>query len=218
MNVSHEMDGNLNNFIRNVIRYAWVWYCYVTEWHAYDFVVKDFVIKKGHYLCQTLYINKLVFFIKRAKSQLCVHGKYTTVASCTELTPCRRRRAEASLSFKHAPVIPRPDMVQRNMESWPWTLRPVKWPCSLSCCLAPTTGVTELHSIQGLSSPAPPCTLRWPVPSAAWNPSWALSGVLAHCQTSPGCCLISHWLSRCRGTTFYSFFKIVSYVLFKCVC
>ena len=24
---------------------------YVTELHAYDFVIKDFVIKKGHYLC-----------------------------------------------------------------------------------------------------------------------------------------------------------------------
>ena len=25
---------------------AWVWYCYVTGLHAYDFVIKDFVIKK----------------------------------------------------------------------------------------------------------------------------------------------------------------------------
>ena len=23
--------------------------------HAYDFVIKDFVIEKGHYFCQTLY-------------------------------------------------------------------------------------------------------------------------------------------------------------------
>ena len=29
---------------------------YVTELHAYDFVIKDFVIKKRHYLCHTLYI------------------------------------------------------------------------------------------------------------------------------------------------------------------
>ena len=27
----------------------------VTVLHAYDFVIKDFVIKKGHYLCRTLY-------------------------------------------------------------------------------------------------------------------------------------------------------------------
>ena len=26
---------------------AWVWYYYVTELHAYDFVIEDFVIKKG---------------------------------------------------------------------------------------------------------------------------------------------------------------------------
>ena len=26
----------------------------VTELHGYDFVIKDFVIKKGRYLCQTL--------------------------------------------------------------------------------------------------------------------------------------------------------------------
>ena len=31
------------------------WY-YVTELHAYDFVIKIFVINKGCYLCQTLYI------------------------------------------------------------------------------------------------------------------------------------------------------------------
>ena len=31
-------------------------YCYVTEWHAYDFVIKDFIIKKGHYLCRTPYV------------------------------------------------------------------------------------------------------------------------------------------------------------------
>ena len=28
----------------------------VTELHTYDSVIKDFVIKKGCYLCQTLYI------------------------------------------------------------------------------------------------------------------------------------------------------------------
>ena len=26
--------------------YAWVWYCYVTELHAYDVVIKYFVIKR----------------------------------------------------------------------------------------------------------------------------------------------------------------------------
>ena len=29
---------------------------YVTKLHAYYFVIKDFIIKKGSYLCQTLYI------------------------------------------------------------------------------------------------------------------------------------------------------------------
>ena len=33
----------------------------VTALNTYDFVIKDFVIKKGgHYLCQTLYIQKLI--------------------------------------------------------------------------------------------------------------------------------------------------------------
>ena len=31
-----------------------MWYCYITELHAYDFVIKDFVIKKECYLRQTL--------------------------------------------------------------------------------------------------------------------------------------------------------------------
>ena len=31
---------------------------YVTEFHAYDFVIKGFyVIKQGRYLCQTLYLH-----------------------------------------------------------------------------------------------------------------------------------------------------------------
>ena len=33
----------------------------VTVLHAYDFVIKDFVIKKGHYLCRTLYIATWFF-------------------------------------------------------------------------------------------------------------------------------------------------------------
>ena len=32
-------------------------YCYVTELHAYDFARKDFVIKQGRSLCQTLPIH-----------------------------------------------------------------------------------------------------------------------------------------------------------------
>ncbi|KAF6125488.1 hypothetical protein HJG60_009923 [Phyllostomus discolor] len=31
-------------------------YCSVTESHAYAFVVKDFVIERGRYLCRTLYL------------------------------------------------------------------------------------------------------------------------------------------------------------------
>ena len=38
----------------------------VTELHAYDFVIKDFVIKKGHYLCWTCVFNILI----------CVHIYY----------------------------------------------------------------------------------------------------------------------------------------------
>ena len=34
--------------------------CYVTELHAYDFVIKDFVIIEGRYLCQTLYFRVAV--------------------------------------------------------------------------------------------------------------------------------------------------------------
>ena len=33
---------------------AWVWYGYVTELHAYDFVIKDFIIRWGCYLCRIL--------------------------------------------------------------------------------------------------------------------------------------------------------------------
>ena len=33
----------------------------VTEFHAYDFVIKDFVIKKGCYLCWTLYFGQPIF-------------------------------------------------------------------------------------------------------------------------------------------------------------
>ena len=31
--------------------------CYVTESHAYDFVIKDFMIKEGRYLCPTLHAS-----------------------------------------------------------------------------------------------------------------------------------------------------------------
>ena len=39
-----------------------MWYCYVTELQAYAFVKKDFIIKKGHDLCQTLYIRDASVF------------------------------------------------------------------------------------------------------------------------------------------------------------
>lgn len=159
-------------------------------------------------------IYKLGFFIKRAKSQWCMCGKHTTVAFCTELTACRSKRAEARLSFKHAPVS-YPKTRHRELAL---NGQPVKWPCSHSCCLAPATEASELQPLQGLSSPAPPSTLRGPVPSPPCSPWWAPSGILAHHQTSCGLCLISYWLCRCRGTTVYSFFKTVCYVLFKCVC
>ena len=31
---------------------------YVTELYAYDFVIKDFIMERGHYLCWTLYLQK----------------------------------------------------------------------------------------------------------------------------------------------------------------
>ena len=37
-----------------------VWYCDVTELHAYDFVIKDSVIKQGLSLCRTLQSNRLL--------------------------------------------------------------------------------------------------------------------------------------------------------------
>ena len=66
-----------------------VWYCYVTELHAYHFVIKDCVIKRGHYLCQTLYIffvkpNKIILFGRKWKNipnqseiRTCVCPPYT---------------------------------------------------------------------------------------------------------------------------------------------
>ena len=46
MNVSHKMDSNLN--ISPKMSYG-VLECdnVVTEWHAYDFVIKDFYVIKG---------------------------------------------------------------------------------------------------------------------------------------------------------------------------
>ena len=35
------------HFTESVICCAWVWYCYVTELHANDFIIKGFVIKGG---------------------------------------------------------------------------------------------------------------------------------------------------------------------------
>ena len=58
MNVSHKMDSNSN--ISPKISYGVLESeIVVTELHACDFVIKDFVIKKGCYLGQTLYkINR----------------------------------------------------------------------------------------------------------------------------------------------------------------
>ena len=32
--------------------------CYATELHGFDFVIKEFVINTGRYLCQTLYVKR----------------------------------------------------------------------------------------------------------------------------------------------------------------
>ena len=56
VNVSRKMGSNLN--ISPKMSYG-VLECdivIVTELCAYDFVIKDFIIKKGHYLCQALYM------------------------------------------------------------------------------------------------------------------------------------------------------------------
>ena len=42
---------------------------YVTELHAYGFVIKHFVIRKGHYLCWTLYIYKCISTCMGTKQQ-----------------------------------------------------------------------------------------------------------------------------------------------------
>ena len=55
--IIHSFNGNVS---KSVICCAWVWYCYVTKVYAYDFAIKDSVIRQGHYLCQTLYIY--IFF------------------------------------------------------------------------------------------------------------------------------------------------------------
>lgn len=161
----------------------------------------------------------LGFSIKRANSLLCVQGKYTTVVSHTELTPCRSRKAEARLSFKYARLSE--DLAwcggtNGHMESWPCIPRPVKWPYTTPAAWATATQAPVLQSIQGPSSPAPPTTPRGPVPSPSQSPWCALSGILAHCQTSPGLYLTSYWLSRCRGPLFIPFLRLY-YTLFKCV-
>ena len=53
VNVLQEMGSNLNIHLKCHM-VSWVWYSYVTELHAYDFIIKDFVIKSGLYLCWTL--------------------------------------------------------------------------------------------------------------------------------------------------------------------
>ena len=49
----------------------WCWH--VTEWHAYDFVIKDLITKKGRYLCQTLYS---IYLIKFVKTQMDFTGQF----------------------------------------------------------------------------------------------------------------------------------------------
>ena len=46
-----------------VIWCAWVWYCYVTEVHAYDFVIKDFIIKRS-VICTAFCIEEVWKFIR----------------------------------------------------------------------------------------------------------------------------------------------------------
>ena len=53
------MDSNLN--ISPKMSYGVFEHDYVIL-HAYDFVIKDFVIKRGHYFFQTLY-NDLLFLL-----------------------------------------------------------------------------------------------------------------------------------------------------------
>ena len=54
--MSHEMDRNLN--ISPKMSYG-VLECNisVTELHAYDFAIEDFVIHQEHYLCRALYLS-----------------------------------------------------------------------------------------------------------------------------------------------------------------
>ena len=58
------------HFTKNVIWCAWVWYCYVTELHAYDFVIKDVAIKN-----RALFVPDSVYTIRYCP----LGGNYITV-------------------------------------------------------------------------------------------------------------------------------------------
>ena len=59
MNASQAMDSDLN-ISPKMSRCAWAWYRYLTELRAYDFAIKDFVVKKGQYLCWALYMCEYI--------------------------------------------------------------------------------------------------------------------------------------------------------------
>lgn len=164
----------------------------------------------AYYSQRRVEIYKLGFFIQRAKSQLCVQGKYTTVASYTELPPWdqeRRSKAVFQTCTRHDV-----EGEKEHMESWCCTSRPRKWPHSYSSCLGHHRPLRHLSP----SSSVPPRTPRGPVPSLAWSPLQAPSGILAHCHTAPGHCLTSYYLDV-EEPLFIPSLRLC-YVLFKCVC
>ena len=60
-----------------------MWYSYVTELHAYDVVIKDLVIKMGHYLCQTLYMCIYIYILYLYIYLKCLAWKYLFPFWCT---------------------------------------------------------------------------------------------------------------------------------------
>lgn len=59
---------------------------------------------------------------------------------------------------------------------------------------------------------APPCGQHGRDVSPLW-PAWSIN---SHCRASPGLCLIPHWFSRCKRTTFSAFLNTV-FCSIKCV-
>ena len=72
-----------------------MWHCYVTELHAYDFVINDFVIKMGWYLCQALYMCTFAWAVQQVwlninqrqpETKWCIYIVFILTLHCLMLT------------------------------------------------------------------------------------------------------------------------------------